>query len=400
MTDEFTSTITSDKVETDNRTFATVRADQTCEEALIPGEEPFRQLEWSVTLEKGSVYNPEEEATGIYAEEIDCKYGVQIGGDMFGRNGISLAHGGSVHSSLGDDEENPVIGTRVLGTVASEGKVEVTEPASKAEDWEERPVTIYGDLFGSHITIDRPLLVYGNIVAENTLRVDAPTVVLGDVRSEGIIEASDLFALTIFATKDIVLGTNAVTINPVVHSAEGEVTLADRVGVLDSGTLATIQEENDLDRIAFGPWLFEEDALWEPSVLYQDDVMSHGDGEVATRTWRTVTEPSEEYAYIQSLVESQVRAFRKDPPDIEQFRYAGLGSVDDMESGPGVEIAHTGDGDIVMGSQQKSVTETTHTAIDNSETRVDQSTEVHDESTTVEDSVVNRSEIGAGSEEE
>lgn len=399
MTEEFTSTITSDKVETDNRTFATVRADQTCEEALIPGEEPFRQLEWSVTLEKGSIYNPEEGSVGIYAEEVDCKYGVQVGADVFGRNGVSLAYGGAAHSTLGEDGESPVVGTRVLGTVASEGNVEVTNPASKANDWAQRPVTVYGDLLGSHVTVDRPLFVYGNIVAENTLRVNAPTVVLGDIRSEGLIEASDLFALTISATGDIVLGANTATVNPVIHSTDGEVKLAHRVGLLNSETLARIQSQNDLDRISFGPWLLQEDTLWESGVLYQDDISSRGSGTVATRTWRTVTEPEEEYAYIQSLVESQVRAFRKDPPDIEQFRYAGVGSLDEMEGESGVKLAHTGEGDIVVGSQRKSVTEQTRTEIDNSETRVDQSTTVHDESTTVEDSVVNRSEVGTESEE-
>lgn len=393
MTEEYTSTITSDKVETDNRTFATVRADQTCEEPLIPGEEPFRQLEWSVTLEKGSVYNPEEEGIGIYAQEIDCKYGVQVGGDMFGRQEISLASGGAAHSSLGGEEETPVIGTRVLGTVASDGSIEITEPASKAEDWHERPVTIYGDLFGARLTIDRPLFVYGNVVAEESLRVDAPTVVLGDAHSGGSLEASDLFALTVSAEEDVVLGTNAVTVNPVVRAAEGSVTIADSVGLLDSATLATIQEKNDLDHISVGPWIFQEEALWDGAALYPEDIMSNGEGEVATRTWRTVTEPEEEYAYIQSLVESHVREFRKNPPDIEQFRYAGIGSLDQIDDGSGVEISHAGDGDIVMGSQQKQVTEETRTRIDNSETHVDQSTEVNDESTTVKDSVVNRSDI-------
>lgn len=397
MTEEFKSSITSDKVETDNRNFATVKADQTCEEALIPREDAFRQLNWQVTLEKGSVYKPQDDV-GIYAQEIDCKYGVQIGSDIFGRDSISLAHGGAVHSAVGDAEEKPVVGTRILGTVASEGSVEVVEPTSKAADWEDRPVTVYGDVLGSHVTINEPLVVYGNLVAEQTIRVDAPTVVLGEVHSQGSLEATDLFALTISAHDDIILGKRVATVNPVVRSTDGEITIADAVGLLDSTTLAEIQAEHDLDRLSLGPWLFDEELLWESSRLLPEDITSTESGAVASRAWRTITEPDEEYAFIQSLIETQVEVFRNDPPDIEQFRYAGLSSLEEMGSGAGVTIAHDGEGDIVMGAQEKTVQEESYTEIDQSQTEIDQSTDVHDESTTVEDSVVNRSDIGGETE--
>jgi len=277
MTSEFKSSITSDKVETDNTNFATVKADQTCEEVLIPREESFRQLNWQVTLEKGSVYKPQEDV-GIYAQEVDCKYGVQVGADIFGRDRVLLAHGGAAHSAIGDTDETPIVGTRVLGSVVSEGSIKITEPASKADDWEDRPVTIYGDVFGSHITIERPVVVYGSIRAEQTLQIDAPTVVLGEARSEGKLEASDLLALCISARNNLILGRNAVTINPILKSNEGEITIAESVGLLDSETLAKFQTENEIDRISLGPWLFEQDALWEAGVLLPEDIVARNVG--------------------------------------------------------------------------------------------------------------------------
>ena len=179
MAEEIQGAITSDKVETDNTNFATVKADQTCEEALVPRENAFRQLTWQVTMEKGSVYNPPEEI-GIYAEEVECKYGVQVEGDVFGRQGVSIEHGGAAHSA---SDEGETIGARILGSVVSEGQIEVIEAGSKLEDHEERPVTIYGDVVGSHVSFDRPTIVYGCVRAGRTLRVNAPTVVLGDIYS-------------------------------------------------------------------------------------------------------------------------------------------------------------------------------------------------------------------------
>ena len=394
MTEKFKSSITSDKIETDNRDFATVKADQMCEEALIPRKESFRQLKWDVTLEKGVVYKPQEDI-GIYARSIDCKYGVQVASDIFGRENIKLTHGGAAHSGLESDGEEPsVVGTRVLGSVASEGTIEIVEPTSKADDWEGRPVTVYGDIIGKQVTVDEPLVVYGNIIAEKALRIDAPTVVLGEARSEGTLEASDILALTISAEDDIVLGKNVITVNPVIQSAEGQITFANNVGLLDSDTLARIQDENDIERISMGPWLFDQGTIWDSGVLVDEDIMSAGEGEVATRTWRTVTEPQEEYAYIQALIEKQVYAFRKNPPEIEQFRYAGLTSLDEVDSEAGVKIHHDGDGDVVIGSQEKKVQEEEYTKIDSSQTAIDKSTEIHDSSTSVDDSVVNRADIG------
>jgi len=394
MTEEALSAITSDKVETDNRTFATVQADQTCEEPLVPRENAFRQLDWRVTVEKGAIYNPQERV-GIYGQEVDCKYGTQVDGDVFGRSEVSLEYGGASHAAAADEgEEPPTIGTRILGSVLSEDSVEVVGPDARLDDWAERPVKVYGDVLADHVRIERPTVVYGNVVADQRLLVDAPLVVVGEARSEGSLEASDVCAFSVSARNDVVLGTNAVVVNPVVRSGEGSITLADDVGILDSETLATVQAEHDVEAVSLGPWVFEEPAVWAGSVLTDADLSSDGAGEKLSRAWRTVREPDAEYAYVQHLFERQVEAYRKDPPDVEQFRYVGVGSIEEMDAGAGITVEHDGDGDVVLGSQDKRVQRDDSVTVDRSTTEIDESTTVHDDRTTVEDSVVKDADIG------
>lgn len=395
MTEEILGAITSDKVETDNTNFATLKADQTCEEALVPRDNAVRQLNWQVTLEKGSVYNPQEDI-GIYAREVDCKYGVQVDGTVFGSDGVSIEHGGSVHSAGDGDGDPPVIGARILGSVISEGSVEVTSPDAKMDDWEGRPVSVYGDVLGGHVSIEEPTVVYGNISAEQMLWIDAPTLVFGDVRSGGSIEATDLFAFSGTAHDDISFGKRVVTVNPVVRSETGTISMANDVFVFDSATLAAIQDGHDIDHVSIGPWLFEDEALQEGGRLVPADVIDHGEGELATRAWRTVSTSESEYRYIESLLDRYVDDFRRDPPDIDQFRYAGLGSIGETDgpSESGITIEHQGEGDVVFGDQDKQIDQDTLTKIDNSVSEVTETTTVHDERTTIEDSVVNRSDIG------
>ncbi|WP_251328329.1 hypothetical protein [Haloplanus pelagicus] len=381
MPEEAKGAITSDKIETDNTNFATVRADQTCEEALVPRENAYRQLNWQVTLEKGSIYNPQEDV-GIYADEVDCKYGVQIHGDVFGRSAVSLEHGGAAHSGA-DGEGTPVVGARIVGSVVSEGQVDVTAPGSRMDDWEPRPVQVYGDVIGDHVTVEEPTVVYGAVTAETTLRANAPLVVIGDVRSEGILEASDLFAFSVSARDDVTLGRNVAVVNPEIRTDEGSLTIADRVGILTPDLLEHIRSNNDVD--AVGPWVFDVDAVWERSALVPADVSDHGSGQVASRAWRTVADPAGQREGVRQTFTSMIERTRKQPPDVEEFRYAGVGSI-----GGGTEI--TVEGDVVAGDQEKRVDEST--------TAVDRSTEIHDESTTVEDSVVNRSDIDGGGEED
>lgn len=380
MTDEIQGAITSDKVETDNTNFATVKADQTCEEALVPRENAFRQLTWQVTMEKGSVYNPPE-SVGIYAEEVDCKYGVQVAGDVFGRQGVTFEYGGAAHGAADSDEP---LGARVFGSVVSEGQVEVTDPDAKLDDWAERPVQVYGDVKGSHVTFDRPTVVYGCVHAEQTFRANAPTVVVGDVYSGGMVEAADLFAFSVTAHDDVTLGANVAVVNPVVRSETGSVRITDRVGLFVPEIFEQVSAGNDVD--APGLWLFDVDAVWENTLL-PADVAAHGDGEVADRSWRTVNELGDDYyADVRALFRESVQATRRDPPEIEEFRYGGLGSVGGGDT--------TIEGDVVVGEQTKTVEDHDVTNVDQSTTEIDESTEVHDESTTVEDSVVNRSDIG------
>ncbi len=127
------------------------------------------------------------------------------------------------------------------------------------------------------------------------------------------------------------------------------------------------------------------------------DITSRGDGELANRAWRTVAEPATEYEYIRSFLDRQIETYRRDPPDIDQFQYAGLTSVEDSSAADdaGVTIEHAGEGDLVVGSQDKQIKKEDLTKIDNSTTDITEQTDIHDERTTIKDSVVNRSEIGS-----
>ena len=387
MTEKVRSAITSDKVKTDNQTYAIVKADQTCEDQLIPSKEPVRQLDWQVTMEKGSVYTPTNPVGGIYAEEVDLKYGVQVKGDVFGRNVVTVEHGGARHGSDGKS----VLGARVFGSLIGEGQVEVVAPSSKMDDWETRPVEIFGDVMGSHVTFEEPTVVYGNVVAEQTFRTNAPTLVLGDVRSNGIVETSDLFAFSLTAQGDLTLGRNVVLVNPTVRSREGTVRIVEVVGIFTPELFEEIRQQSDVDVI--GLWVFDLDAVWEGEALYPDDVIERGEGSVADRSWRTYEEyDTSVYERVRRLFREMVESTRKDPPDIEAFQYAGLGTLSDLGG--------TIEGDVVIGRQEKTVEETDVTNVDQSVTQIDDSTEIHDQSTTVEDSVVKGSDVSGGDDGE
>ncbi|MFB6177005.1 MAG: hypothetical protein ABEI99_07670 [Halobaculum sp.] len=73
-------------------------------------------------------------------------------------------------------------------------------------------------------------------------------------------------------------------------------------------------------------------------------------------------------------------------------------SVDDPDLDGRIEDAldAAGDagGDVVVGSQEKSIEETDVTEVDRNTTVVDESETVHDESTTIDDSVVSGSNVG------
>ncbi len=381
MPDKLQGAITSDKVETDNTNFATVKADQTCEEALVPRENAFRQLNWQVTLEKGSVYNPPE-AIGIYAAEVDCKYGVQVSGDIFGRDRVAIEHGGAAHPAA---NEASTLGARIAGSVISKGQIDIVAPASTFDDWEAQPVAIYGDLIGAHITVERPTVVYGSVHATDAFRTNARTVILGDVYSEGDIEASDLFAFSVSAAGDITLGANVAVVNPTIRSMTGSIRIADCVGLLTPHLFEHIKSNSNID--AVGLWVFDIDAVWEQG-LYSVDITDAGDGKVADRAWRTVNElPDDHYAAIRNMFEDAIESTRKDPPSIGEFRYAGITSLDELGGDTTI------DGDVVVGSQDKTVDTTEIAAVDQSITEIDQSTEVNDESTEVSDSVINRSDV-------
>jgi hypothetical protein len=371
MTEESKGAITSDEVETDNREFATVKADQTCEAALVPRENALHQLNsWQVTVEKGAVYNPQEEV-GIHAKTVDCKYGTQINGTVFGSDTVSIEYGGAAHSGDGDE----TIGTRIFGSVISEGRTEFVTPEAKMDDWDERPIRVYGDVMGEHVTFEEPTIVYGSVIANETFRTNAPTVVLGDVRSDGIVETSDLFAFSITATSNILLGENVAVVNPVIRSEAGRIVITDSVGIFTPGIFEQIRQNNDIE--AIGPWVLDVGAVWESSLL-PVDITDSGDGMVASRTWRTVEEPkAEDYERIREMFEELIRATRKNEPDIEESRHTGVGSLGNIVAGDG----RSDEGDMTPGSQEEPLKDTGITQ-DESETTIDQSTETHDESTT------------------
>lgn len=395
MAEEFKTTITSDKVETNELDYATLRADQRYEGPLIPRKNPFRQRKWSVTLEKGSVYDPQEDV-GLYAAEVDCKYGVQINGTVFGRDEVRFEHGGAAYSALGGDDGTPTVGARVIGSVASEGVVSVMEPSTRADDWKPRPVEIYGDVVCSRLEIDAPTLIYGNVSTDTKLKVGAPALVFGDVVSTGSVDATELFAFSIRADRNVELGENVVVVNPTIWSREGNVRLSQPVGLLDSTTLAKLQEDGDLDDVALGLWLFESEVIWNGATLAPIDVSRRGEGAVASRAWRTANVPDDEFAFVRTLLERLVEGLRNDRPNVDEFRYASYETEGDY-GGPTYRLEAT-DGDIIMGDQTKTVDQTESETVDRSETTVEDRTEVHDESTVVEDSVVSRSEIGGGTE--
>lgn len=327
---------TKHAVETDERNYARVQAGETCRQVLIPQSNPHTQRDWRVTLAPGARYAPPD-GTGIYAKEVDCKHGVQSSADVFGRDTISMAAGGTAHEL--DSGEQAVLGTRVLGSVLSEGSIHTTTPASRGDDFEQRPVIVFGDVLGGHITIEQPLIVYGNVAAEQSLRVDAPTLVMGETRSEGKLDASTLCTLSIAAQEDISLGEQVLVTNPLVRSMAGDIELTEPVGLLDSLTVSRLQDECGRDQIPLGQWLFDESAAWEPGVLRTADIRPHEGGTVASRAWRTVEESVPEYEFLRRSIASQVAEIRSNPPSIDELPPTGTDPSDGGRAWTGVHLS-------------------------------------------------------------
>lgn len=323
-------------VETDERNYARVKAGSTCRRVLIPRANPQTQLDWRVTLAEGARYAPPDQ-TGIYAKEVDCKHGVQSNADVFGRDTVSIAAGGKTQD-VGAGEQ-AVLGTRILGSVLSEGSVHTTTPATRGEQFQQRPIIVFGDVIGGHVTVEQPLLVYGNVVAEQTLRVDAPTIVMGETHSHGTLDARTLCTLSVAAREDISLREDVLVTNPVVRSMAGDIEFEEPVGLLDSLTVNRIQQRYDTGSVPLGQWLFEESAAWEPGVLREADLRKHDGGTVASRAWRTVEESVSEYEFLRSGIASQAGEIRSDPPSIEEMPPTTTDPTDGSRAWAGVSLS-------------------------------------------------------------
>lgn len=182
------SQIVTKALETDDLTYARVAPYQACDRPLIPSVNASRQLEWTIEMGAGSIYNPST-ICGMYAKEIKVRYGARINASVNSKEEIIIESG---ISKMGP--------TMILGSVTSEGSVFVTDPVSKRSDHQPGPVVIYGNIYGNNVVIKGKANILGSIIASEDVVIEGSAMVSGVIYSKnGRINIKDTEAYSIIA---------------------------------------------------------------------------------------------------------------------------------------------------------------------------------------------------------
>jgi len=294
MSEEFTAGIVKEAVETDEATFARVLPDQVCDRPLIPKKHPIRQLEWRITLSKGTVYLPKE---GLYARAVEIGYGSWINGGVFGRDYVKIEGGQSLRGC-----------GLANGSVISEGEIRIIEPASKMEDYADGFLYIKGDIIGKSIEISVPTIVYGNVIADERIIVRGKTIVGGGVLSKNV-QLIDTTCCYVYG-ENVRLKSVSLFLPVVYANNELEIELVRVITKTCKECAESYFDCNfkDCERCV---------------LLTDDDILDMGDYKIATNVWRAYVEDSKNYEILKEYL-NEIYDNRKSEIDFGKLKYVGI----------------------------------------------------------------------------
>jgi hypothetical protein len=322
MSPEYKTIMTQDKIETDDLSFARVLPDQTCIIPLIPMKNPTRQLNWDVNIGKGAVYNPEKPC-GVYGRRVKIGYGARINGSVFGLESVELESGlGRLGRGL------------INGTVASLGDISIREPAKRMEDFKRGGITVVGDIVGTNIRIDSPLVVQGNVVASGSIRLNADSTVFGTIYcKKGPLEVDHATAVQIIAGSGPTrIGADVSVFVPYIGNCEGDIRIPERLRVITTPCFQCAQKNQGQNYMKCRKHV--DGTCKDFFYLGPKDIDDlPGRKKMVSPAWRIVREPAFDYKKIMEVLSGSIE-FRKDRHEMQNIftedEFGNLASVEDL----------------------------------------------------------------------
>ncbi|MEW5937761.1 MAG: polymer-forming cytoskeletal protein [Candidatus Thermoplasmatota archaeon] len=356
--------VTKKAVETDGLTYANVSPDQFCEEPLIPLKNPTQQMVWNVTIGKGAVYNPRTPA-GIYANKVEINYGARVNGSIFGRERVTVDSGTS--------RAGP---TFIYGNVTSNGHVLISAPVKTMKDYEEGVAVIIGNIVGKIIEINTPVVVKGNVLAEEDVKLENGVVVYGIVHSKGRIDAKDASAYTFISENRkriakspgedvdevepsgpaIHIGAGVSVFLPFIWLKESREKPVDdvlaidgKVRYIDSKCADCAAQRGIREIMKCRQYL--DGKCGDYTAMDKNDILAYQQGFMLSLAWRTSRDPEVEHKLRASIESDALAIMKMESKYIKSFmadEYGGFGTVEDMAPRVDQTIVY---GDFVAGSK-------------------------------------------------
>jgi len=158
-------------IKTDNATYAIVEPSVHREisnivtHPLIPIHD-IRQIDWSVTIGEGAIYNPNE-GQGIYGTRVEIGYGSMVRGSVIATNNLIIESGlftsGTGSSKEGEEAELIKSPTSIFGDVVSLYMF-IARPGRKLAGYEPGFIEVLGNLIlYDRAEVSAPLIIGGSV---------------------------------------------------------------------------------------------------------------------------------------------------------------------------------------------------------------------------------------------
>ena len=316
-----------------------IAPDSVCIEPLIPGgDHPSQEMDFSVTIHKGAVYNPKggAERTGCYGKRIHIEYGAWVNGAVFGHESVELESGGTRRRG----------GGLIYGPVASQGEVLIHVPLAHASDYaDDKPLLIVGDVYGRKVRIEGPTMIFGNVIAKDDLSITAETTVHGLIVSlAGSVRVQQTSAYSIIAGSQLEVGCGVSVLIPVIWVKGGgkeqakppvEITAPVRVigpYCFKHGRELGFEEEVAL-RFAFNCPVYLDECPLPFERLDESDSTEYEGGYLISNAWRTLTDQVGNLPEVRSLLDRHLKERKDEKGFMKRFKelaLSGYVTLDEM----------------------------------------------------------------------
>ncbi|MCS7109478.1 MAG: hypothetical protein NZ903_01630 [Candidatus Micrarchaeota archaeon] len=314
---DFKSHIVRKAVETDDVTYVRVLPDQVCDMPILPIKYPVRQLNWTVSLNKGAIYLPKD---GIYCRILDVGYGAIVNCSVFGKEGVTIESGAGIKGS-----------TLINGSVISDGKIRIVHPKSKEEDYNEEYLIVKGDIFGGEIEIEAPSIVLGSVVSSDHVLINDNTIVYGSITSNKVY--AQKLTCNFIAGDYLEIGDCVSVFTPTVLAKEIKL---EKLRVISP--ICRDCNKKELKEIL----LCDFNQCSKCIILSNKDLIDFSDYKILTTSWRTINEDEDRMNWIRQLLSDIYYERWREIEEIEKLKYLGLSDSlkikIDMELKPEIDL--------------------------------------------------------------